>query len=335
MLRKTQLPLDMTVNLLKTAGEHTRLRLLALLSRNDLTVSDLIEILGQSQPRISRHLRLLAEAGLLERYQEGAWAYFRATEDGAPAEFVASLLAHMSENDPQIVRDLQRLETVRAKRAEKASAYFSSNAEEWSAIRSLHVDEKKIESAMLKLVGRGKFQTHLDLGTGTGRLLQLFSDHAVRSVGIDASRDMLAVARANLEEAGLSRIQVRQGDILNLPTPEGQYDLVTIHQVLHYLDDPQRAVREAAKALRPGGRLLIVDFAPHGLEFLREDHAHLRLGFPAEQVSGWLEAAGLEVLDCQKLAAKDTPARDSLTVTLWLARNPDLLVAKEPNHMTA
>ncbi len=327
MLRKTQLPLDMTVNLLKTAGEHTRLRLLALLSRNDLTVSDLIEILGQSQPRISRHLKLLAEAGLLERYQEGAWAYFRSTEEGAPAEFVASLLSHMSQNDPQLARDLQRLETVRARRAATAAHYFSANAEEWNAIRSLHVDDEKVEAAMLDLIGPKKFQAHLDLGTGTGRLLELFSDLAVKAVGIDASRDMLAVARANLEKAGLGRVQVRQGDILNLPTPEGQYDLVTIHQVLHYLDDPQQAVREAAKALRPGGRLLIVDFAPHSMEFLREQHAHLRLGFPAELVSGWLEAAGLDVLDCKKLSASSGKSDKSLTVTLWLARHPDMLFA--------
>jgi len=344
MLRKTQLPLDLTVNLLKAAGEHTRLRLLALLSRNDLTVTDLIDILGQSQPRISRHLRLLSEAGLLERYQEGAWAYFRCTEDGAPAEFIASLMGHMNEHDPQLARDLQRLETVRARRSAKAGEYFAANAAEWKEMRSLHVDDAKVEAAILKLVGEKKFQAHLDLGTGTGRILELLSDLAAKSVGVDASREMLAIARANLEAADLGRVQVRQGDILNLPTPESAFDLVTLHQVLHYLDDPQQAIREAAKALRPGGRLLIVDFAPHELEFLRDKHAHLRLGFPTEQVTGWLEGAGLEVNDCIKLSAKgqssgksnDKADGKSLVVTLWLASNPNMLMAADgPTDLTA
>ncbi|MGB7334867.1 MAG: metalloregulator ArsR/SmtB family transcription factor [Salaquimonas sp.] len=326
-MRKTQLPLDLTVNLLKAAGEHTRLRLLSLLSHNDLTVSDLIDILGQSQPRISRHLKLLSEAGLLERYQEGAWAYFRAVEDGAPAEFVASLLSHMSENDPQLARDLERLQTVRARRSAQAAEYFSSNAASWNTIRSLHVDESQVEAAILKMVGKSKFQTLLDLGTGTGRILELLRDLYIKGVGIDASREMLAIARANIEKAGLSGAQVRQGDLMNLPTPDEAFDLVTIHQVLHYLEDPGRAIKEAAKALKPSGRLLIVDFAPHELEFLREQHAHLRLGFPSEQISSWLEAAGLEVQKTEKLAPKTGDNTNSLVVTLWLAKDPNLLIA--------
>jgi ubiquinone/menaquinone biosynthesis C-methylase UbiE len=327
MLRKTQLPLDLTVNLLKAAGEHTRLRLLALLSRSDLTVSDLIDILGQSQPRISRHLKLLSEAGLLERYQEGAWAYFRGVDDGAPAEFVASLLAHMSENDPQLARDQERLETVRARRTALASEYFSANAGEWNAIRSLHVDESKVEEAILKLVGNKPFQALLDLGTGTGRILELLSPYFAKAVGIDASREMLAIARSALEKADINNVQIRQGDLMNLPTADEAFDLVTIHQVLHYLEDPARAIREASKALKPGGRLLIVDFAPHELEFLRDEHAHLRLGFPTDQVSSWLEAAGLEVQKTEKLTTKQSDKEKSLVVTLWLAKNNNMLMA--------
>lgn len=327
MLQKTQLPLDLTVNLLKAAGEHTRLRLLSLLSTSDLTVSDLIDILGQSQPRISRHLKLLSEAGLLERYQEGAWAYFRTVEDGVPSQFVASLLAHMSESDPQLARDKERLETVRARRSAEAAQYFSSNAASWNTIRSLHVDESQVEAAILKLVGEKPFQALLDLGTGTGRILELLEDKYVKAVGIDASREMLAIARSTLEKANLSGVQVRQGDLMNLPTQDQSFDLVTIHQVLHYLDDPARAIKEAAKALKPGGRLLIVDFAPHDQEFLRDQHAHLRLGFPVEQVSSWLEAAGLYVQETEKLAAKKGDREKSLVVTLWLASNPNMLIA--------
>lgn len=327
MLNKTQLPLDQTVNLLRAAGEHTRLRLLALLSHGDLTVTDIIEILGQSQPRVSRHLKLLSEAGLLERYQEGAWAFFRAVQDGKNAEFARALLDHISKNDVQLLRDLERLQEVRARRAASASEYFSQNASSWDAIRSLHVDESKVEAAMLSLIGSAPFQSMLDLGTGTGRMLELFSDLYHRGVGVDGSREMLSVARSNLED--ISKIQIRLGNLLNLPTEANSFDLVTIHQVLHYMDNPKNAIKEASKALAPGGRMLIVDFAPHGLDFLRDKHAHIRLGFAAEQVSGWLEECGLEVRKVQKLEPKGAKSskENSLIVTLWLAQDTRIQMA--------
>ncbi|MCB1385025.1 MAG: ArsR family transcriptional regulator [Nitratireductor sp.] len=324
MLSKSKLSMDHAVSLLKAAGETTRLRLLALLSHGDLTVSDLIDILGQSQPRISRHLKLLSEAGLLERYQEGAWAYFRASEEGAQAELVRALLAHVSESDPQLLRDLERLEAVRARRAAEAAHYFAANAADWDEIRSLHADDKAVEAAIVDLLGSQPFEALLDLGTGTGRMLELLSPLYGRAVGVDQSREMLAIARANLDKAdlkggGLSRVQVRQGDLLSLPIREEAYDLVTLHQVLHYLEDPARAIRIAARTLKPGGRMLIVDFAPHDLDHLRDKHAHLRLGFASEQVSGWLEAASMEVTATRKLRPE---AGKSLIVTIWLAASP-------------
>lgn len=324
MLLRTQLPLDASVNLLKAAGEPTRLRLLALLAHADLTVSDLMDILGQSQPRISRHLKLLAEAGLLERYQEGSWAYFRAVEDGAPAAFLGAILERVNANDPQLLRDREQLATVRARRARQAADYFAVNAASWDAIRKLHVDEAQVEAAILDMLGNSPFQAMLDLGTGTGRMLELLSPLYVRATGIDTSREMLTVARSNLEAAGISGAHVRQGDMLNADLARESFDLVTIHQVLHFLDDPARAIRQAARTLRPGGRMLIVDFAPHALEFLRDQHAHLRLGFAAEQVAGWLEAAGLEVREHRRLDA----GRDGgLVVTIWLAQDPRMLIA--------
>lgn len=329
MLHQIKLPFDQMVGLLKAAGEPTRLRILALLSGGDLTVSDLIEILGQSQPRISRHLRLLSEAGLLERYSEGAWAYFRLAGEGAPADFVKSLIGVLNREDPQFLRDAERLEGVRAKRARQAADYFSGNAGAWDAIRSLHVDEAEVEKTMREMIGSTPFQTMLDLGTGTGRMLELFSDLYLRAVGIDQNREMLGVARANLDKAGLSQAQIRQGNIANLPTPQDHFNLVTLHQVLHYLEDPQTAINQAAKALCPGGRLLIVDFAPHDLEFLRDEHAHIRLGFAAEQVSNWLESAGLELRQVKKLppSKNTTKSKGGLTVTLWLAKDQRMLIA--------
>ena len=313
------LSLDQTVNLLRAAGEPTRLRMLALFTEGDLTVSDLVEILGQSQPRISRHLKLLNEAGLLERYQEGAWAYFRLTEHGQREGLIKSFFQQLDMDDSQVQRDRERLETVRLRRAQRAADYFSKNATGWDTIRSLHVDENQVEAAMLDLVGDDKIGSMLDLGTGTGRILELFSPIFERGTGIDASRDMLSLARSRLDDAKLSRVQTRQGDLYILPTQANSFDLVSIHQVLHYLEDPASAIREATKALTPNGRMLIVDFAPHELEFLREEHAHLRLGFSDEQMREWLEGAGLSVLKSVELEPEKV-SKDMLTVSLWLAQ---------------
>jgi ubiquinone/menaquinone biosynthesis C-methylase UbiE/DNA-binding transcriptional ArsR family regulator len=320
------LGLDQLVETLKAAGETTRMRLLALLSAGDLTVTDLTDILGQSQPRISRHLKLLLEAGLIERYQEGAWAYFRLKREGAEAGVAAELLKTLSFADAVVARDGERLAAVKLERAARASAYFTRNAAEWDEIRTLHVSEEKVEAALVELVGAKPVDSLLDLGTGTGRILQLLDGKYRKAVGVDASRDMLSVARTNLDKSGTARASVRHGDIFNLPLEGQDFDLITIHQVLHFLYDPQAAIAEAARVLRPGGRLAIIDFAPHELEYLREAHAHQRLGFSHEVMAGWLAKAGLQVE--KTIDLKDDAAKEgALTVTLWLARDPRLLMA--------
>ncbi len=258
------------------------------------------------------------------------------------------MLARLDRSDALVERDLERLSQVKSSRQEKAAAYFSANAGSWGEIRKLHVSENAVETALKKIVGEKPFQAMLDVGTGTGRLLELFAPLYARGLGIDINRDMLAVARANLDLAAIGNAQVRQGDVYALPVERESFDLVTIHQVLHFLDDPLSAIREGARALRPNGRLLIVDFAPHTLEFLREDHAHLRLGFSDEQMLGWMKEAGLEPEktlelkhDPEKLsdfsdkimrknsetAPKGASGDEGLTVKLWLARDPRLLIA--------
>lgn len=320
------LPLDTLVDILKAAAESSRLRILAILSRGDLTVSDLTEVLGQSQPRVSRHLKLLMEAGLIERYQEGSWAYFRITDHDLPREFVVGVIRRVDGADPQIDRDLERLVTVKQRRQERASRYFSSNAARWDELRSLHVPDQAVEQAMLVAVGRTPFQAMLDLGTGTGRLLEIFAPLYRRGIGIDMSREMLTVARANLDRAGVTHATVRQGDLFAPPVDRDAFDLITMHQVLHYLAEPGLAIREAARLLRPAGRLLIVDFAPHALEMLRDQHAHLRLGFSDRQIAGWVTDSGLQ-LDDNKTFAPGQGQPSGLTVKLWLARDPRLLIA--------
>jgi ArsR family transcriptional regulator len=326
MLVERPISTDALLGALRAAGEPTRLRMVALLSGAELTVKDLTAILGQSQPRISRHLRLLTEAGLVDRNPEGAWVFYRLSEAPAARRLAASLLGLTDPDDPVFVRDRERLAGVKRDHADVARRYFAANAASWDTIRALHVAEATVERAMLDVLGGRPFDSLLDLGTGTGRMLELFHGLYTRAVGIDASTDMLAVARANLDRAGITQAQVRLGDIQNLPFGRNSFDVITIHQVLHYLDDPERAIAEAARVLRPGGRLLVVDFAPHRLEFLRERHAHRRLGFSRQAMGQWLEAPGLAVETALDLASEGSAA-DALTVTLWLARDRRIAIA--------
>jgi len=308
---------DLLVHQMKAAGEETRVRLLALLRRGERTVKELTEILGQSQPRISRHLKVLTDAGLVSRSPEGSWVYYRLSDDESGREVAVSILRGLDESDPKLVRDNERLTALKQRNQEAAERYFAEHASRWDAIRSLHVPEREVEAAILERAGEGPFRAMLDLGTGTGRMLELFAGRYERAVGIDLSPAMLAVARANLDRAGIEHARVRLGDVTNLPVVRDSFDLVVIHQVLHYLDEPARAVAEAVGALAAGGRLLVVDFAPHELEYLRQSHAHRRLGFARKQMKHWIDAAGLRLEAAEDLAPRDESV--GLTVTVWSA----------------
>jgi ubiquinone/menaquinone biosynthesis C-methylase UbiE/DNA-binding transcriptional ArsR family regulator len=320
-MTEMRLPFGELHGALRAAGEGTRLRVLGLLAEAELTVSDLTEILRQSQPRISRHLKLLCAAHLVERQREGSWAFFRLTERGGPAELARALIARLDPADPILVRDRARLAEVRAARAAAAQAYFSAHAAEWDRIRRLHASDVAVETAIRAALGDGPIPSLLDLGTGTGRMLELLGGQSERGLGIDLSPAMLLLARARLERAGLKHCRVRQGDIYDLTMPHDSFDVVIIHQVLHYLDDGARAIREAASVLRPQGRLLVVDFAPHQLEFLREQHAHLRPGFSCETIAQWMQAAHLDFLRHETLPP-DPQSEGTIAVSLWLAGDP-------------
>jgi ubiquinone/menaquinone biosynthesis C-methylase UbiE len=327
MNEHNQLGFDPLNAALKAAGEVTRLRMLALLGESELTVSDLTDILRQSQPRISRHLKLLAEAGLIERFREGTWAFFRLAEHGGGAQVARTLLDRLNPADPVIARDREKLAAVRAARAAAAQAYFRAHAAEWDRIRKLHAADAAVEEAVRAALADKPFRSLLDLGTGTGRMLELFAPQIERGLGLDLSLDMLLVARDRLERAGLKHCSVRQGDIYDLPLSGDSFDVVILHQVLHFLDDGARAIKEAARVLRPGGRLLVVDFAPHELEFLREQHAHRRLGFARDTVTQWMAAAKLEPVSYKSLNPE--PGSDGkIAVSLWLARDARTSIAQ-------
>ncbi len=313
--------MDAVLDALKGAAESTRLRILRVLDAGELTVSELTQVLAQSQPRISRHLKLLVDAGLIERRREGSWAFFRLRRSGFPARLAAFTLAALDPDAPDLRRDAERLDRVRRRRDDVAEAYFRENASEWDRLRALHASEDAVESAARDLLipkDGARFAQLLDLGTGTGRMLAVLADRADTAIGFDINQDMLAFARSRLEKANLPNAELRQGDILAMPEEDGIADAAVIHQVLHYLVDPGLALSEAARVLAPGGQLLVVDFARHEVEFLRERHAHRRLGFERVEIEALAGAASLKPLDYREIPAPEDRGDDGLTVSLWL-----------------
>ena len=305
--------MTMALDIFRALADATRLRILALLRSMELSVGELAQVLGQSQPRVSRHVKILCDAGLAERRKEGSWV-FVALGSAQAVEPVAAALDAWGrvEADHWAVADAARLAAVRADRAANAAAWFQAHAAEWDAIRSLHVADSEVEAAMATLVGEGPIGTLIDIGTGTGRMLELFGGHADVALGIDRSSEMLRLARAKLHEHG--NAELRQADLYALPLADGAADLAVIHHVLHFAEAPGAAIAEAARVLGPGGRLLVADFAPHDREDLRTRDAHVRLGFADDQVATWFAGAGLQMVRVETLGGGE------LTVKLWLGR---------------
>ena len=307
--------METLLSALRAAGEPTRLRILAILALGELTVSELTQVLLQSQPRISRHLKLLADAGLVLRYPEGSWVFYRLHEQAELGDLLGEIIASLPEGDHDLQRDRERLAEVRAERAARAQEYFAANAAQWDSLRAHHIPETAVETRMGELIGGDTIELLVDLGTGTGRMLEIFGPRAARAVGFDISPDMLTIARAKIDETSADNCQVRQGDCANVPLEDGVADIVILHQVLHFLDDPQRALNEAARITKPGGAVLIADFGPHEMESLRDEHAHRRLGFAEDEMRAMLVSAGLSPKAGDRLTAQETP----LTVAMWQA----------------
>ena len=298
---------------LKAAGEPTRLRLLRLLAREELSVMELVSILGQSQPRISRHLKLMSEAGLIERFPDGAWVFYRLSGAHGVRPLVDAILGLM---DDAFAEDLGQLEAVRQTRRKSAEGYFETIAPKWDEIRSHYVSEGDVEQAIVTALGDQAFDALVDLGTGSGRMLTLLAPRARSAIGLDLSQHMLNIARAKAFDAALQGVDFRHGDIYDTRLPGASADLVIVHQVLHFLSDPARAVAEAGRLLKPGGRLLIADFAHHELEIMREQYQHRRLGILDEDMQAWLTGGGLMPLTTSDLPPKSPTG---LTVKIWLA----------------
>ncbi|HEV2044780.1 MAG TPA: metalloregulator ArsR/SmtB family transcription factor, partial [Sphingomicrobium sp.] len=309
--------------LFQALADPSRLRIVALLRSMELSVGELAQVLCQSQPRVSRHVKILADSGLIDRHKEGSWVFLALT-GGPRTDALVSLLDHVLDPDSRATLDADavRLAAVRADRAEAAARYFAAHAEAWDSIRSLHVPESAVERAIEQALADRPLGTLIDIGTGTGRMIELLGPTAAQALGIDRSSEMLRLARVKLDKAGIADASLRQADMYGLPLESGSADSVIIHQVLHYALAPAAAIAEAARVLRPGGRLLVVDFAAHDREDLRIADAHLRLGFSDEAIAGWFAAAGLDLDLTEHLPGGE------LTVTLWRGFKPAALDRK-------
>ena len=308
-------------SIIRALADPTRLRMIRLLARMELTVGELAQVLGQSQPRVSRHIRILCDAGLAQRRREGSWVFVHSALPGQASDgrglpgAVEHLLATAEREDLAFAKecagDRRRLAAIRADRETAAAEYFATHANQWDQLRSLHSEDSVVEAALSKALGKGGLGDLLDIGTGTGRMAELFAPRARHVTGFDKSLDMLRVARARLQGLSADRFDLVQGDFSMLPFADGSFDTVLLHQVLHYAQAPERVLAEAARVTRPGGRIAIVDFAAHDREELRQVHAHARLGFGEQQLAQWLADAGFAPDPVHSLPGGE------LTVTIW------------------
>lgn len=305
----------------RALADPTRLRILRLLGSMELAVGEIAQVLGQSQPRVSRHIGVLCDAGLAERRREGSWVFLHAASQQAGGDplsrIVLNALDAMEREDEVLARqcnaDRTRLAEIRAAREADAQAYFAEHAGDWDLLRRLHSSDDTIEAALADALGAETLGRVLDIGTGTGRMAELFAERADRIVALDKSLAMLRVARAKLQHLPAGQVELVQGDFVNLPFAPAAFDTVLFHQVLHFAPDPAVALGEAARVTRAGGRIAIVDFAAHQREELRERHAHARLGFADAQMAELLSDAGFAS------AAPRALEDGELVVKIWVA----------------
>ena len=318
---------------MRALADQTRLRIMQLLGTMELAVGELAQVLGQSQPRVSRHVAILCDAGLAERRREGSWVFLRATlADGMAGDLgpaVANLLAAGEADDAEFARlctqDREHLASIRQTREAGAADWFAAHADDWDELRALHTPDDAVEDALIGLLDDVPVGSLLDIGTGTGRMAELFSGHASHIVALDKSLEMLRVARAKLQNLPADRIELVQGDFRNLPFADARFDTVLLHQVLHFAADPQRALSEAARVLAPAGRIAIVDFDTHTREDLRERFQHARLGFSDRQMREMFGHAGIAFDRSLALEGAE------LVVKVWLGTRSqtDVAIAKE------
>ena len=306
--------------LFRALGDLTRLRIMRLVATMELAVGEIALVLGQSQPRVSRHVAILCDAGLAERRREGSWMFLRAGSGSADgmARHIGLLLGVAEAEDAEFGMvcedDRRKLAAIRASRETQAQNYFAAHADTWDELRRLHSTDEAVEQALAQALASEPLGRMLDIGTGTGRIAELFAKAADHVLALDKSPAMLRVARARLQHLEGDRVEMIQGDFTSLPLTAASVDTVLFHQVLHFAQDPGAALREAARVTREGGRVAVVDFAAHQREELRDRHAHARLGFGDDQMDALMQQAGYAP------EARIALDEGELVVKIWVAR---------------
>ncbi len=306
----------------KALADPTRLRIARLLSAMELAVGELAQVLGQSQPRVSRHVGILCDAGLAERRREGSWVFLRPVSGGEDPDpivvAVERLLATAERENPAFARicedDRRKLAAIRDAREASAESYFAQHAAEWDDLRALHSADAKVEERLAQALSEASLGSVLDIGTGTGRIAELFAQTAEHVVALDKNLEMLKIARAKLQHLPAAQVELVQGDFTDLPFAASSFDTVLLHQVLHFAQDPAVPLAEAARVTRPGGRIAIVDFAAHDREELRSRHQHVRLGFSDRQMRDLLHGAGFSA------RAPIALEEGELVVKIWIGQ---------------
>ena len=314
-------PADELHKVFKTLSDPTRVRILRLLESEPLVVQELMEVLGMAQSRVSRHLAILREAGLLTDRRDGTYVTYRFTPPAAgPWRDTWALVSRNLREDPTSQRDRAALERVIDARSAQPRSFFDSVGPEWDALRKVFNDDIVRARAITRLIEPGLRVA--DIGTGTGILALELAKLGVSVIGVDNSARMLEAAESKFAEAGVTGVELRRGEAHRLPLEDGEVDGCFVHMVLHYLPSPADAVREMARAVKPGGTVVVVDFVRHAQEWMRQELGVVWLGFTSEEIESWFTGAGLPApaIEVSEVAGR---GRDLPSPFIAFARRPD------------
>ncbi|MEP6341692.1 MAG: metalloregulator ArsR/SmtB family transcription factor [Maricaulaceae bacterium] len=299
--------MDSLASILKTLGHPDRLRILAILSHGDFTVSEITKVMGLSQPRVTQYINTLEAVGILERLKEGSWVFSRLRRQNAKNwAIVSAVLSQLPDDDAVLMADFRRLGEIKTARAEAANAFFAQAANDQDQLGIEYLPREDIDAELRSLLGDGPHELLVDLGTGSGRVLTVLADLFGRGIGIDNSRDMLGVARHSLNKSELTHMRVRQGDLNNTGLVGSDASVVTLHQVLHYLERPAEAIAESARLLSDHGQLIIIDFDSHDFDDFRDRFAHRHLGFSDNTIATYFKSCGLTLSQTRTVETRES-----------------------------
>ncbi|HBA88778.1 MAG TPA: ArsR family transcriptional regulator [Geobacter sp.] len=305
------------LDLLKALADPCRLRLVAVLLRAEFTVQELTQILAMGQSRISRHLKILTEAGVLSVKRQGTWSYYRVGDGNDFFRAIRPAVERELERLPERRDDLAAVALALEARRKRSLEFFDQHARSWDVLSRTLLPVPEYQERLLALVP--SVDTLLEIGVGTGALLPDLARRAHKVIGVDHSPAMLEEARRRVADDGNGAAELRLGEMTHLPLADGGAGCVVANMVLHHAADPQAVLAEIARVLKPQGTLVLADLARHEREWAREQLADQWLGFEVEELQGWLKGAGLDGIQVDRVAAGNGQ-EDVLLVTAVKSR---------------